>query len=359
MQDDKTVIFMVTNGAGLGHLTRGLAVARRLKQMDPKLNIIFFSTSLATEVIRETGFMFFYIPTKEIMPNSMTDAIWNEYLGRQLNEILDIYHPMALVYDGAYPYMGVLSSLERKRIKSIWIKRECYKEEIHDLGAIESLFDLVIVPKEMSSMQVIDTPRKRYCEPIMYLDKEEAYERDQIRKQLNISDKNRLYYIQLGAGVINETDSLLNNIIKIVLKEENNRILLGESIIGKKCGIYHPHIFNIRSYPNAQYFKALDIAISAAGYNTFHELLYFGVPSVFIPNMKTSMDDQLARTQMAVERNACFGLQENISCRGYEETINKASMLSKSLKVNAQKLITKNGAIEAARYINECINGTM
>lgn len=359
MQDDKTVIFMVTNGAGLGHLTRGLAVARRLKQMDPKLNIIFFSTSLATEVIRETGFMFFYIPTKAIMPSSMTNSTWNEYLGRQLNEILDIYHPVALVYDGAYPYKGLLSSLGKKKIKSIWIKRECYKEGIRDLGAIESLFNLVIVPKEISSMQVIGTPRKKYCEPIMFLDKEEAHEREQIRKQLNITDKHRLYYIQLGAGVINETDSLLNHIVKIVLKDENNRIMLGESIIGKKSNIYHPHIFIIRSYPNAQYFKALDIAISAAGYNTFHELLYFGIPTVFVPNMKTSMDDQLARIQQAVKRNACLCLQENERCIGYEETINKANVLSESLKVNAQQLITKNGAIEAAGYINEFINDTM
>ena len=35
------ILFMPTNGSGLGHLTRTLAIARRLKEMYPNVEIFF------------------------------------------------------------------------------------------------------------------------------------------------------------------------------------------------------------------------------------------------------------------------------------------------------------------------------
>ena len=70
----KTIIFMVTNGAGLGHLTRGLAVAKKLRQLDSTLEIVFFSTSLATEVIRNEGFMFYISPVNPLCQRQLQPA---------------------------------------------------------------------------------------------------------------------------------------------------------------------------------------------------------------------------------------------------------------------------------------------
>ena len=358
MQEVKTIIFMVTNGAGLGHLTRGLAVARRLAKLAPSLNIVFYTTSLATEVIREAGFMYYYTPTRATMPKEITASNWNRYISHHLNEIIEIYHPVALVYDGVYPYAALLSSLSKSMIKSIWIKRECYKKAIRDERNLESLFDLVIVPKEITTDITRDTDKKKYCEPIIFMDKEEAHNREEIREQLGLSEKERLFYIQLGAGIINSTDDILDCIIKVILRHPENRILLGESIIGKHLEIKNPNIFQIRSYPNSQYFKALDYAISAGGYNTFHELLYFGVPTVFIPNMKTSKDDQLARIKKAETRNACICLQENESNEKYVDAINRLVNDKDFIRMNALNLVKENGAFQAAYYINQFIKGT-
>lgn len=356
MGKSKTVLFMVTNGAGLGHLTRGLAVARRLKEMNPKLDIIFYTTSLATEVIREAGFMFYYTPTKSVMPDSVTGTQWNQYISRQLSDIIEIHHPIALVYDGAFPYIGLLSNLKAMNVRSIWIKRECYKKEIQNLEPIEALFDLVIVPKELSEDVCRDTIKKKYCEPIMFLDQEEAHAREQIRQMLKISEEEKLFYIQLGAGTINSTDAVIYNMMDIVLKNPLHRILLGESIIGKQLECNHPHVFKIRSYPNSQYFKAIDYAVSAAGYNTFHELLFFGIPTVFVPNMNTSMDDQLARVKMAEQKQACVCLEEDSSIDEYEQKIEEMLHVTCAMRKNALSLIKENGVRQAAYYIYQQID---
>lgn len=355
MAENRTVVFMVTNGAGLGHLTRGLAVARRLTKLDPTLNIVFLTTSLATEVIRDAGFMYFYTPTRTVMPKTTTASDWNRYISRQLNEIIEMYHPVALVYDGVYPYAGIMSSLSKAMVKRIWIKRECYKDNTQNLSDIESLFDLIIVPKEVSTDLSMDTAKKRYCNPIIFLDKEEAHSREAIRKKLGITERNKLFYIQLGAGIINSTDTLLENIMKVILRNSENRILLGESIIGKHIEVNSPYVYTIRNYPNAQYFNGIDMAISAAGYNTFHELLYFGVPTVFIPNMKTTKDDQLARVKKAEIRNACVCVQESQNNQDYINAIDRIVINQAAIKVNAQEVVKDNGAMQAAQYVNEFI----
>ena len=48
--------------------------------------------------------------------------------------------------------------------------------------------------------------------------------------------------------------------------------------------------------------QAADLVISAAGYNSFHEILYHGIPAIFVPQMAAYMDDQERRAKSASDR---------------------------------------------------------
>ena len=52
------------------------------------------------------------------------------------------------------------------------------------------------------------------------------------------------------------------------------------------------------TYPMSRYFAAFDLAVSAAGYNAYHELIRFGVPALYVP-MPRQTDDQAARARYA------------------------------------------------------------
>ena len=54
------------------------------------------------------------------------------------------------------------------------------------------------------------------------------------------------------------------------------------------------------TFPMSRYFRAFDIAVAAAGYNAFHELIAFTVPTLFVP-MPRNTDDQAARARWAAE----------------------------------------------------------
>jgi UDP-N-acetylglucosamine:LPS N-acetylglucosamine transferase len=109
-------------------------------------------------------------------------------------------------------------------------------------------------------------------------------------------------------------------------------------------------VFTLRDYPNSRYFAGVDLAITAAGYNTFHELLYLGVPSILIPNQETRTDDQVARSLAAEQAGAAIVVlnQESIATaisRGLEEAVSAA------MRTRASQLVPDGGAMAMAEHI--------
>jgi UDP:flavonoid glycosyltransferase YjiC (YdhE family) len=52
-------------------------------------------------------------------------------------------------------------------------------------------------------------------------------------------------------------------------------------------------------YPAARHSAAFDFMVTAAGYNSFHETMLHGVPTVFVPNEAPEMDLQILRARHA------------------------------------------------------------
>ncbi|MGL6173830.1 MAG: glycosyltransferase [Cellulosilyticaceae bacterium] len=345
----QSMIFVVTNGAGLGHLTRGLAVARKIREMNPEMEIIFVSTSLAVEVLRQEGFMFYYIPTRTLMPDFITPSLWNNYMKNQLREIVQIYNPIALVFDGAYPYGGIVANLKmEKKIKSFWIKREGYKDG-NKLENLEMLFENVIIPKEAG--RVYDgTDQRVHVNPIIMLDPKEAYPREELRRAWRVDEQTQVVYVQLGAGNINDIHSEVGCVVEGILRNPNYRVILGESIIGKPIDIKRERVSIIRGYPNAKYFKGIDFAVSAVGYNSYHELLHFGVPTLFVPNKQTAKDGQEARAMLAQHAGAALCLPE-LTVDKVEWAMKYMFTHKQVMKEKCTEIMPINGARETAEYI--------
>lgn len=346
---EKAVIFTITNASGLGHITRGLAVARRLQALNIKS--IFLTTSVATMLIHKAGFEYIYIPTKSLFPYKVTMNLWLDFIKSQLDEVIKRYKPAGIIYEGVLPSNSVIVGLQRyKHIKRIWIKRENYKVGWEDLNKLEQQFDLIIVPKEVGKdyTEIIETDRKRYCNPITLLDQAEAYSREDARARLDVKKDERLYYVQLESG----DDKILRNTLIYVqqhlLRRNKVKIIVGKSLLDGPVDIIDGRIKVISIYPSARYFKGIDFAIAAAGYNTFHELVLFRVPTVFIPNESTVVDNQIRRVENLERQQAVLLLDK------LQNLDSKLDSLEKSQKQIIRKLKTYkmfNGALDAARMI--------
>ena len=70
-------------------------------------------------------------------------------------------------------------------------------------------------------------------------------------------------------------------------------------MLGDRLDIALDRVHLIRDYPNSLFFKAFDFSVQAGGYNSFHEMRSRSIPTLFLPNMQTGMDDQLSRCLVA------------------------------------------------------------
>ncbi len=351
-----SILFMPTNGAGLGHLTRTLAIARRIQKTDPNREIIFFTTSPAIHLILQEGFLAHYIPSKMFFPDYVWSNQWNEMLEEQLKLILQLHRPRTFVYDGAFVYYGVMAATEGiASLKRIWVKRKQNKpKDDVETKNKENFFHHIIIPGEyQSNLDSQSEIKYHYCDPVIYLDKSELLSKDEVKEILKIPNEYKLVYIQLGAGNINDIDSTLSILLSILEKRKDLYFVVGESIIGgKRLEISRERLLILKDYPNSRYYNAFDLAISAAGYNTFFELMHFGVPSIFIPNEKTKSDDQLARSMVAEKAKAAIVLR-NPNYQELENAIDYALNLSNNMIIrnNTQKLNIQNGAEDIAKLI--------
>jgi UDP-N-acetylglucosamine:LPS N-acetylglucosamine transferase len=115
----------------------------------------------------------------------------------------------------------------------------------------------------------------------------------------------------------------------------------------------------LRLFPLAKYFRAFDLCISAAGYNSFHELIGFGVPTIFLANEHPMMDDQAARARFAMERDAAMWLvEEAVGEIGCALDLILREDVQRMIRAGCKALTPSNGAIEGARIVDALATGT-
>jgi len=100
--------------------------------------------------------------------------------------------------------------------------------------------------------------------------------------------------------------------------------------------VHHERLRVIRDYPNSLYIKGFDAAVQAGGYNSYQEMRTFGVPTLFIPNTQTGMDDQVLRCKGAETEG--WGVIYDPEMDDFAE---KFSLL---LEISPQPLDEPNGA---------------
>ena len=141
-----TVVLFPTNGVGFGHFTRMYALARRLRRRDPDLEIIFFTTMPTLHIPYSDGFPTYHLAGPKKF-GGMDSEAWNAMGQEMLTLVLETHRPSAFVFDGAFPYRGMLDSLDTIAVpKKIWVRRGMFRKgssiPVDSIGK----FDLIIHP---------------------------------------------------------------------------------------------------------------------------------------------------------------------------------------------------------------------
>ena len=112
----------------------------------------------------------------------------------------------------------------------------------------------------------------------------------------------------------------------------------------------------IHEFPLSRRFRAFDLAVSASGYNSFHELLRFGIPTLFIPNQDTALDDQEARARFASDKGLAHML-ERVSVAAAAGPLEDLLQRGEAMVAKVPSVDRGNGAAGAAAHLRKLGKG--
>ncbi|MFN2613836.1 MAG: glycosyltransferase [Actinomycetota bacterium] len=339
------VLFYAINGAGLGHVSRCLAIARHLRSVTP----VFVTTSTRAPVLDRYGIPYRFVPSWDARASAR--ARWNERLRSVLLEELDRHRPAIVVFDGVAPDVGLVQAWRaRPEIGRVAIRR-AYRLDGREIvvTARDAETDLLIVPHDPGSaaVPVPRGPVARAVGPIAIVGPEDAMSREDARASLGIRPDARAALVQLGAGALGGSAGYRERLV-------DELVAAGIAVaITRYEGARAGRVHEVDRYPIAEVLPAFDAAIGAAGYNTFVELMLHGVPAVLVPNEDTRSDDQGARARAAAEAGAAFVARDGDVAAMVEHA--RAMLgdddLRARMSASARALVPRNGAPEAAAVL--------
>ncbi len=307
------ILFTTSNGTGLGHLTRSMAIARRL---GPGLEPLFLTLSAAAPVVRGMGFPVEYVASYAT-PGSGNDYRWSRRLRGRLRAAIAEIAPRIVVFDGTHPYEALLGALPDDAL-CVWCRRPLWKAgssrvPLRRAGA----FDAVLEPGELAQSEdrgptVAVRDRAHRVEPIVLLGREEMLSRADAEAELGLEPGRTNVLVSLGQGA--EVREANRRTLDRLAGRDGVQVAALSSALAAVDSVPDGVVQLRATYPMSRYFAAFDGAVAAAGYNAYHELIALGVPSLFVPMFRHT-DDQPARARYAEQRGLGFAVADPADSR--------------------------------------------
>ena len=352
----RRVLFVATNGLGLGHITRLMAVAER---MSPDVEPVFFTMSVGSSIIQARGHMVDYTPSAA--KTGATEESWNRAYAQELLTAIEGFDVSAVVFDSNYPFPGLVDVLNvRRDLSWVWIRRGMWAPHHPAYHVMKAAFDMVIEPGEFANDEdrgITTTMRNGVIavQPILLVDDEARLPREKAAAALGVDPRKTTAVIQLGSERNFDFTDLKSKVVKELLAHDV-QVVEVLNPLAEPPETKHPGTFRKTIYPIAEYFGAIDLMVTNAGYNSFHECIHGGVPTIFVPNEAPVMDDQHVRAAYA--QSSGLGLCLRASELGrVAETVDLAlsdAFLSEHRR-RTGRLKFENGAAEAAAAIEELL----
>jgi UDP-N-acetylglucosamine--N-acetylmuramyl-(pentapeptide) pyrophosphoryl-undecaprenol N-acetylglucosamine transferase len=291
------VVSYAINGRGVGHLVRQLAILRWVKRYGALLNLNIeawvLTTSEADTLARREGIPAFKLPSKAMVRDAGIEP--TRYLGVARQWVMNAVAGLApdiLVVDtfpgGSFgELLPVLETVPTRVLVARAVKDDIARDPAY--AALVPLYQRTIVPDD------------RGTGAILLREREELLDRRAARVALGIGDR-RAVYVTLGGGGDEMAPRVLPELTdRLVARGWHVVVGAGPLYLGpERRG---PHITWMDRYVPLELLNGVDAAVSAGGYNSVTELMFAGVPTVFLPQARIA-DDQEGRAKAAADAGA-------------------------------------------------------
>ncbi len=285
--------------------------------LDGRADSTIFSLSTALPIIAEFGVRGEYCPGYE--RGWMPPPIWHGYLRDRLVALIRETGARLVAFDGVVPYPGLLRArVAMPEVPFVWVRRGMWRKEASRAAlAGRRFFDLIMEPGDLAAIDD-EGPTARlgdsvHVPPVTLQEFVPALPRVEAAAALGLDPDRPAALVTLSSGRLNDVGTAGTAAVRALLTDPDWQVAVTRSHIAhRQVPLVDPkRVVALRGiYPLSRYLMAFDAAVGAAGYNTFHEMLLAGVPTVFVPNRSTGTDDQVARARWAATHGFALAANE-------------------------------------------------
>lgn len=363
-----TALYYAINGIGVGHVIRLRAIAREMRKVAPEFDLevapFFVTSSEAAALLAFDGFPTFKMPSKLVSGQNeqfrqqlrlaARDCVWS-ILERMRPDLLLVDTKPSGSFDEfvRFPGIDAMGLCQRK----VFIYRPLRLADVtrEKFCAALATYDLVLVPEHAgdADVEVPDYVRGsvEWCGPIISCDRSNLLCREAALDSLGVQEKGLHIYVSAGGGGHNDAEAVIVNVCELLGNKCGIQLLIGCGPLYRGTKSRCENAVWLNTSDMARHFAAVDIAISAAGYNSFHELMLAGIPTIFLP-LQTAIDDQWTRAARAERVGAAVvvsGTQDPHLMATIERW--RDDEQRRRASTAARTLVPKNYATDAARRL--------
>lgn len=307
------IVNYAVNGAGVGHLTRLTAISRWLRRyahaLDIKLELWFLTSSEADSLLFHERFASFKLPSKTLVAETEIDKTAYLALAKQwVWHSLGLLRPDLFIVDsfprGSFGELLPALDLCRKRAFIFRPMKASFAGRA-EFQAMLPLYDRILVPETDTPVPVPDAVRMRvtHVGPVLAREAVELLPRDAARRHLGVPSDRLAVYLSAGGGGDPTAVSRLESTIAALSGDPTLHLIVGAGPLYRGRPIPGERITWLSGLGVSELMSGFDLAVCAAGYNTFGELMQAGVPAIFLPQDKVA-DEQDARAERAAAAGA-------------------------------------------------------
>ena len=311
--DAPGIVFMPTNGVGLGHAQRCTLIASALRQ--GRSRAVFAAFPSCMRMVKSYGF--------DVMPligrSSLHARTYENDLGNYLRLRALAGGARTLVFDGGYVFDSVYRTVLEAGVRGVWIRRGLWQKHQDNSAGLdrEKAFDRVIVPTE--AFEELNAAYSRgehlhsvgpVVQEVRLADDARAELRAQLAERYE-RPLERLVVSLLGAGIAADRSMQILALCSMFERRSDTLhiVLVWPSATLERSWFGWRNSQVVRTQHAATLAAAADLVVTASGYNSFHEALYNRVPAIFVPQVGPHTDDQAARARAACERGLAAMLE--------------------------------------------------
>lgn len=300
MTSAPSILLITSNGFGMGHLIRQLAIAGA---MPAEARCTLMTLSQAAPVAAAAGVSLEYCPS--YTSPWLTKRMWHRgYLRDRILALATEVRPDVIAFDGVVPYPGLLAALTHLPARRVWFRRGVWRRDAATAPlAYSSFFDLIIEPGDVG-YPCDDGPTAHRTDAtrvgvITDAGPDALLPRADAAAHLGVDPQRPVVLFNVGSNAIPG----LADIQRTLLSVEPWQVLSTKDALGRErsgdAGVTPIHGL----FPLHPYLSAVDLAVTSVGYNAAHEFLGAGVPTILVP-AHNATDDQRARAEAIARAGA-------------------------------------------------------